>query len=110
MSKHTPGPWLVIPDHRPSGDVLIEPEDSDPDFAKRVVAIAPAQRHGEQEANARLIAAAPELLAELEKAVKILVELEEEGFIDLSPDYPTIEPHQLDSARAAIAKAKGESE
>jgi hypothetical protein len=50
-------------------------------------------------ANARLIAAAPELLAALEWAVDRLDD-------DPDPDYSAA----LDAARAVIAKAKGETE
>lgn len=48
----------------------------------------------ENEANARLIAAAPELL----EALKALVNC---------PDYKGINTHEMNAARAAIAKAEG---
>ena len=54
----------------------------------------------EAEANARLIAAAPELLAMLERLVPAMPDL---GDIDLGEDDNAL----LDEARALIAKVKG---
>jgi len=51
------------------------------------------------EANARLIAAAPDLLAALETIVKSLADQDDEGMIE------HVEP--MVAARAAIAKATG---
>ena len=89
MSKHTPGPW----EYRWNGhyfDVGILTRES-------IVPIFPAVCIGVQaglEANARLIAAAPELL----EALKDIVEWTELG------DY---EESFLAKARAAISKAEG---
>jgi hypothetical protein len=61
--KHTPGPWDKIVHGRSDSRV----------GAKTLIAIVYSQAYGDrenQEANARLIAAAPELLAELKEAVK----------------------------------------
>ena len=94
-TKHTPGPWCLS-DESP---MIIEDE------CKVIVGSAstypnsgyfPGQK--EAEANARLIAAAPELLEALEKAL-------DDSACD--GDQCGTEWHEL--ARAAIAKAKGES-
>lgn len=91
MSKHTPGPWKVIPvktgyyiDSRcgPVADTM--------DFDDEYGSI-------ESEANARLIAAAPDLL----EAARALLDLaERHGWLHVA----------VNAARAAIAKAEGEEE
>lgn len=93
MSKHTPGPWTAVSDplHFHSLTTII---------AGNVVRGIPQVRIdvggkadiGELEENARLIAAAPDLLEALEEIVRK----------DLLAG--TI----LNDARAAIAKARGE--
>ena len=95
QSTHTPGPWrmgrvqdpgnaawYVTPQPKLLADVCVVEFDCDT-----------ARRIEEHEANARLIAAAPELLEVLEG---IVTRKDPEGFL---PEY--------DKARAAIAKAKG---
>lgn len=85
-TKHTPGPWLIDENgmiyHRP-----------DP-LTKYCI----AEMESGLEANASLIAAAPDLLAALKKM------LPEANRIDqhLRPTFETCE-----EARAAIAKAEG---
>jgi hypothetical protein len=88
--KHTPGPWVAQP-----GDNFITDA--------REIVIAQMHRHHPDEqvdANARLIAAAPELLAALVEllphAARVI-----QGTTEGQP--------LLDAARAAIAKATGDS-
>lgn len=88
MSKHTPGPWTF------KGRTVRGPHPRDPEGRTRIVVNAIWDRGtyvGEAEANARLIAAAPELLEALEIA------------LDCAGDAWWAE-----KAEAAIAKAKGE--
>ncbi len=87
--KHTPGPWVY------------SFESVDPEWAVVTTVggavIANVNADHRQEANARLIAAAPDLLAALkllESAARILPP-------NIDPDSP------LAQARAAIAKAEG---
>lgn len=90
--KHTPGPWEV------NGPGEFEICDLD---LIRITANVPISEDGPKRtlADARLIAAAPELLAALQSVYKrledILSRLNDE-------DYS-----ELDTARAAIAKATG---
>ena len=104
--QHTPGPWVVNPHDANSDDLSLfvsqAPEiadlfqgEPDPEF---VCAVGPSRKepNGRIRANARLIAAAPELLAALEDLFA-LAETDESGRI-----YGAT----LDKARAAIAKAK----
>ena len=83
MSKHTPGPWRVGGRGEYLNQLNIEP------------CIGVAYGHDvELIANARLIAAAPDLL----EALEALIEDQRDASLPV-----------LAKARAAIAKAKGES-
>ena len=82
MAEHTPGPWQVI-----------YPGIYDVENAYPIAVLSRKLRDGpEIDANARLIAAAPDLLEVLE---------------DLVYQLAGHEP-QWEDARAAVAKAKGE--
>jgi len=81
MSQHTPGPWQV--DSVPGGHVSFEINSTDAKW--KAVANVSANRIGagtvdpnEAEANARLIAAAPDMYAELQKLTQILITIREE--------------------------------
>ena len=90
MAEHTPGPWTVrderqiAPNQRGAYPFYI---DEGP--AHRIAGVR-------FEADARLIAAAPDLLAALEEAVPAMT----------VPGYDSEEA--IDLARDAIAKARGE--
>ena len=114
---HTPGPWSVwtcrtverpirITDHlaiRPRG--AGEPAGpSGPTFA--FIPLGPDGRADLQNGNARLIAAAPELLAACQSAADVLVEAVRSG-CDL-PDFDPEEHVTVRLLRAAISKATGE--
>ena len=92
MSKHTPGPWFVT-----EGGQYIEA--SRYEHGGRQIVGKPQGDNPEQwNANARLIAAAPELLEALQSVV---------AWMD-APDESAFSDTQLDCVRAAIAKATGE--
>lgn len=89
-SKHTPGPWA-----HDSGSTLVITEEY-------IIAdcTAAALPESEQEANARLMAAAPELLEACKDALE---------FIDfLMHDSLVSDGETRNMLRAAIAKAEGE--
>ena len=96
MSKHTPGPWLIEAQNCHFGDIATVHNTDE----KWVTIYAPhwmetGMDEKEQSANARLIAAAPELL---------------ESLVDLVCLYPLDSTDAIiTSARAAIAKATGET-
>lgn len=92
---HTPGPWAVV-EHE-VWDTRHDGEPGIPLF-RRVTDYRRWGRDfktGEQEANARLIAAAPELLEALSKAVKWLAICDDPRCMK-----------DLHAAEAAIAKAR----
>ena len=67
-AKHTPGPWKTV---RPHSTIYIEARLRGSTI-QEVASCGPTEMPEQQEANARLIAAAPELLAELIKAVALI--------------------------------------
>lgn len=88
-TQYTPGPWTPK-EHADSSGIYIETDEGD------ACAISGGRRNGitdKQRANARLIAAAPELLAACQSAVISMQ--------DLTPQMKA----SLRMLRAAIAKA-----
>ncbi|RSE60373.1 hypothetical protein EGT81_12645 [Alcaligenes faecalis] len=97
--KHTPGPWG---NHLVDDTVVIIPRRPLP---QKISVLGHSEvADTEDYANARLIAAAPDLLGALIKAEKALVELEH--MTGGGDEEINIEPEIL-AARAAIAKATG---
>jgi hypothetical protein len=93
MSQHTPGPWQV--NHWDKTQVC----DADGEVRGCAPIAYCEGSMAERKANARLIAAAPELLAALQKLLS-------HGTFD---DYPnTAEWHAVREARTAITSATGE--
>lgn len=99
MTNHTPGPWYCIPTSYHAHDYrLIKPDKTPLPYQ------AEANDHSEARANARLIAAAPDLLAALSELSCIV-----QGLLDGDDCRHSIDSFTLQPARAAIAKAKGEA-
>ena len=97
-AKHTSGPWTII---RESEDAIIRYSDGAlASYIARIYNGTLCPEHGTVDANARLIAAAPELLAAL-KTIANSEELKTGTFVC---DFQTLQG----VARAAIAKAKGQ--
>ena len=93
MTQHTPGPWVIV-GHQ------IEGPTKDQDGFDRVVAYVHLRqpRNGSAEANARLIAAAPEMLAVLRRLVAV----------DANPAADSLDVTRVaDDARALLAKIEG---
>lgn len=82
-AKHTPGPWISRQPEKWCGRYRVETP------AGIEIAAVP-----QDEANARLIAAAPELLDALEAII--------------GHDAHLLNPYRVEAARIAIAKARGE--
>jgi hypothetical protein len=115
--SHTPGPWLLYRDNRRERyDIGVKGQ-----FALRLVAEVqfgfsePAER--EQHANARLIAAAPDLLEALKRLAHAYVSTMESGrdrIVALGGDCDPVDVMErgdpyLRIAKEAIAKAEGRS-
>jgi hypothetical protein len=99
-TKHTPGPWAVCPDGRLTPGATV-PVYSASDAEGLRLTVALVRTIGpEGDADARLIAAAPELLAALEEFCR-----ECDGYLDGNDGRPW---GTLLKGRAAIAKATGE--
>jgi len=98
-TKHTPGPWEVRQKDMvwsaSTGRLIADCEKTP--YLKR-----PAPPDSEDASNARLIAAAPELLEALENARNVLAGLATGQLAGIEKDSPALE-----KARAAITKAKG---
>ena len=105
--NHTPSPWVVCHSEKPTfishtTGVYRQPDSDD----ERVIALCDQDlllSSDEQLANARLIAAAPELLEALEELDRLLDYTKSGAF---SHDDRA---ECLGLARAAITKARGES-
>ena len=102
-AKHTPGPWVILKGY----DGTVEVSASRPYRINNISAGTPlicdVYQHPEfdgfsSQANANLIASAPELL----EALRLMVALEEEN-LRSGDDIDVC--FELESARAAIAKA-----
>lgn len=98
MTEHTEGPWAIVTRTGPREVTLQRRhwEIGQQELPHRGVGIA----FGDTEANARLIAAAPELLDALKQALVVMESVAE------THGYDT-EVGAVPAARAAIAKAEG---
>jgi len=98
MSKHTPGPWEIKAHSDPCYRYISAPKHIA--LAQVVWRVEEEDRSPACEANAHLIAAAPDLLEALEELVDLFGGL-------VSGEYPP-DGFTTQPARDAIAKAKGE--
>jgi hypothetical protein len=112
MSTHTPGPWFaqraIGTDDMDCG-WHIEPEMVDYKYRGMVASVGDAEHiggitHDERDANARLIAAAPDLLDALTRLVDRAL-----AYLDGYVMSGQITRADVEIARAACAKAKGEA-
>ena len=117
-AKHTPGPWEFGPNHSSTGlagQLVVRPAGEFPHG--EWVADVGSMYDDHREANARLIAAAPELL-EVVKVAQARIALERDVFVDCHayPDGSLLQSDKtmLDGMNellarmdAAIAKAEG---
>lgn len=94
--KHTPGPWMRNPAEKTE---IMAPSDV------MVICRVPSSLY-QREANARLIAAAPDLLSVLQDSVEIL-DVAIESREELIGEVDEVMRDLRDRVRAAIAKAEG---
>ena len=102
MSKYTPGPWVIMPPGCAAFDDLINIEKRNwsiyaDSFGKTVHFIT----HGVEEANAHLIAAAPELKASLREILNRYIDL-----CNGCMDDPNRKPEVIEALRV-LSKVKG---
>lgn len=107
-SKHTPGPWAVHREEK-TGNV---PYVVAPDLLTMIADVNTVERHilhapEDAEANARLIAVAPELLEALEQAAAAY-ELLIVSTLGFTPEERSAMEKDLALFEAAIHKARGE--
>ena len=100
-TEHTPGPWEASPARR---SIIIQTDDLL--IAETLNRVGYDQTNEEAEANARLIAAAPELLARLRVAVATIEDLATRyKFSDADiEELQTV----VGDWQSAIAKARGQ--
>jgi hypothetical protein len=116
QTAHTPGPWETRGNGHNRTDIWQAEEAGNQQIGE--VYTGGANKNNAGYANARLIAAAPELLEALEEAAKTLADLSEGAAnqvsfapaIDLTAYLKKLRDHGrkgLQATRAAIAKAQG---
>ncbi len=102
-AKHTPGPWTVASQDTETNEIPIK-------CGKSILARVAPRPHWDatQEANAALIASAPDLLAALKSAVSYLEANRPKGNIrEIFTQLNEYENGVLKPARAAILQAEG---
>ncbi len=101
-TKHTPGPWKTLK-FEDNENYVVTNQSGRPGFHREIATVhfgfsEPAET--EQHANAKLIAAAPELLEKLDQLTLVV------GLTAFKhEDQRAVLQQALDEARAAVAKA-----
>jgi hypothetical protein len=108
--KHTPGPWVQVPQTN-GGTLIAHPFETGKQMSPRGLRVIcftmdRASSLFEDEANARLIAAAPGLLEALEYALPYFEACVPNPRNGVNADY-SVDVNCVIRARAAIAKATG---
>lgn len=109
MSKHTPGPWVVgQPNKGPvAGTVPVHTADYMESYRSGQLVCSVYGTAAFSDANARLIAASPDMLTALQSVLPLL----EASYLDHEgTDNGEVVFAGLEAARAAIAKATGGNE
>ena len=111
MSTHTPAPWTLKSQPNCAGDGWTRIMHGNQQIAKITAIHAAGSREAgdfeTEEANARLIAAAPELLDALKNALRELEWMDRNALIRARSGGDYIEVEHLAEIRAAILKAEG---
>ena len=96
-NTHTPGPWEVLDGNRVSVTLPCADVEASGYVSACIAITHSSEPRVDKVANARLIAAAPELLEALQAIVKSLSDQDDEGMVEHA--------QEMIDARAAIAKA-----
>ena len=103
MNKHTPGPWRTIESTNTTMRTVVGPDFPGQGYIADVnLCRTNDAQDVDGEANARLIAAAPELLEALKQLLAMQIDCD--GITVKITDYHC---HQTRQAQAAINKAEG---
>lgn len=100
MTKHTPGPWHVVPYGDGGSLVICSDEAGDWRIAFMATPSGYKAERDEIKANAHLIASAPEMYEALERTV---------NHFGILPDDMTTPDSVIGQARSALRKARGEA-
>jgi hypothetical protein len=100
-SRHTPGPWVIAGSQIHDRVTFFDENGARTGETPNSIAEVHAMPFGEQEANARLIAAAPALVEALERIIEILPSGSQPW------EANSQEVLARETALAAIAEAKG---
>ncbi len=96
MSTHTPGPWRIEP---PKGGLCAWTIEAD----RAVAFIARTiDRNAEEDANARLIALAPDMLNAIEKLVEMVDACRDDKVVPDGDEWP------IEKARALLSLVGGQ--
>lgn len=101
MKTHTSGPWIVDQYNEDRATAYVTTVERGVDVPEKGYAIAAVSAIGIDDPNARLIAAAPELLDALEFAIRIL---DRDGIRPLCGNAFT--QTDIEHLQAAVAKAR----
>lgn len=109
VGAHTPGPWSQSRREQPDGMFITQVYDADggtiADLAWHAVKIGDGVAT-DHDANARLIAAAPDMLTALKMLDEVLDFSDQDGGFQMIEDVSVLVP-AMKEALAAIAKAEG---
>lgn len=97
-AQHTPGPWMVTERNTGERSALLVSKDDCMNFGA-IAEVYPWNPGGDPQANAHLIAAAPDLYEALHEILNYIG----------GADGPLLDSYVMDRAEAALAKARGEA-
>jgi hypothetical protein len=107
-TKHTPGPWKATEKNGLADCIMCNPDERD--TGTYIALMESSRGQDETSANARLIAAAPDLLAALKRAMTFLDNWEFNMPAAITGDNQPVSVVSIrDQARAAISKAENNS-
>ena len=112
-TKHTPGPWRLDIAARSAGFAVVASRPKASGGTNRVCSTIPANRtpdaFEEAKANARLIAAAPEMLAALKDAIGALEFCRDDECVEVVPGHVRIRKVYLDANDRAKSRSRSRS-
>ncbi len=108
--SHTPGPWKIIdiPNADGMGIVPVKrPEGVKPRDLEDIASVSKSAEHYDAKANARLISAAPDLLAALKAITPAMPPVDGPCHVNICSQDACSNCCRVSMAHSAIAKAEG---